>query len=419
MNKQNNLLQKILVFLILVLLMAPPAFNRQKELIKTGADVLISKKLDLIYGKKLGIVTNHTALLSNGTHFVDSLVKIPGITVTALFGPEHGIRGNAPDGEKIDSGIDKKTGIKIYSLYGAVSEPTKEMLKDVDVLVFDIQDVGARFYTYISTLFKILQCSAENNIPVIVLDRPNPINGVYVDGPIRKDSLSSFVGIAPIPIAHGMTVGELAELFCGEHYIGNNLKPELTVIKLEGWDRNKYFDDYALTWIDPSPNMPSVQAEIVYPGTCILEGTNVTEGRGTTEPFLTIGAPFITPNKLIDELKSAGINGIELEPVEFTPVAIPGKTDSPKFKNKLCKGIHLKVTDRSKFESVKFGVKLVSALHKLYPEQFAFGGSFNRLCGDGAIKEMIKQNKTPEYIINYWQDELKNFLEIRKKYLLY
>lgn len=403
----------------LFLFFAPRYSAQVKEQISVGADILISKEINIIKGKRLGVVTNHTAILSNGVHLVDSLVKIDGVKITALFGPEHGIRGDAPAGEKIESGVDEKTGIKVYSLYGKISKPTPEMLKDVDILVFDIQDIGARFYTYISTLFKVLQSAAENNIPIIVLDRPNPISGMYVDGPVRRDSLSSFVGIAPIPVAHGMTVGELAKLFAGEQYIGKNLKPNLTIIKMENWNRKKYFDEYNLPWVNPSPNISGVEAELVYPGTCFIEGTNLSEGRGTTDPFLTIGAPFINSKNLIKELKALKIKGIEFMPVMFTPVDIKGKATNPKLKDKLCNGIYLKVTNRSEFQAVKFGIQLISVLHKLYPTEMQINSFFNKLVGDGVIKEKIMKNTPPEKIIQSWQKELNSFLAIRKNYLLY
>jgi uncharacterized protein YbbC (DUF1343 family) len=384
-----------------------------------GADVLISKDLNLIKGKRIGLVTNHTAILSNRVHLVDSLVKIAGVKITALFGPEHGIRGDAPAGEKVESGIDAKTKIKTFSLYGKNVEPTKEMLKDVDVLVFDIQDIGARFYTYISTLFHVLKAGARNNIPVIVLDRPNPIGGIYVDGPIRKEKLSSFVGIAPIPIAHGMTVGELANLFIGEGYLGDSLKPDLTVIKLENWDRTKYMDQYPLPWISPSPNIPNVETEIAYPGTCLIEGTNVTEGRGTLEPFLNIGAPFIVSSDLIKELEAQNISGVRLSSIVFSPIDIPGKVTNPKFKNQVCNGIQIHIANKSKFESVKFGIRLVSALHKLYPKELVMTNFFDKLTGDESIRTKISTNVPADDIIKSWETELNQFLTIRKKYLLY
>jgi beta-N-acetylhexosaminidase len=385
-----------------------------------GADRLLTENFNLIKNKKLGVITNHTAVLSNGVHLVDTLHTIKDIEITALFGPEHGIRGDNAAGQTITHNVDSKTGIPVYSLYGKDKKPTKEMLKDVDVLIFDIQDVGARFYTYISTLFYIVQAAAENNIPLIVLDRPNPINGIYVDGPIRKPELNSFAGIAPLPIAHGMTVGELAQYFASEKLIGDSDKVNLTVIKMRNWNRNLFYDSFQSSWIKPSPNIPSLEAAIIYPGTCLLEGTNISEGRGTDKPFLKIGAPFLNSNELIKELNKQNIDGVDFEPITFTPAEITGAANNPKYKNENCNGIEIKVKDRDKCESVKFGIILISAINKLYPNEFKFrDDSFDRLVGDRSIRQKIMNGIPVEAIIQSYQNELNDFKEIRAKYLLY
>lgn len=409
------------LFLILSLIALNGACYSQTEepRVKTGADLIIEKYFDIIKGKKIGLTTNHTGLLHDGTHLVDVLHKKNDVEIIALFGPEHGIRGDAPDGLSITHGADAKTGITVYSLYGKVNKPTKEMLKDVDILMFDIQDVGARFYTYISTLFYILQAGAENNIPVIILDRPNPINGVNVDGPILDMKYTSFVGIAPLPIMHGMTVGELAVYFNEEKLLGENLKADLTVIKVETWQRVQYFNDIFDNWVNPSPNIPNLNAAIVYPGVCLIEGTNVSEGRGTYEPFLTIGAPFIDSEKLIEELNSLNIKGASFNGIEYIPVEIQNMANSPKYENETCNGIKIFITDRNSFEPVKFGVKLIYALHKLFPE-FKFNESrFNKLAGTNKLLEAIKNGIKPEDIFKSWESELSDFNKIRTKHLLY
>ena len=291
----------LLVFTLLISVNCKQNYNyNPANNVICGADILISDSLNLIKGKGIGIVTNHTAVLSNGTHLVDSLFNIKNINIVALFGPEHGIRGDAPDGLTITDGKDSKTGIPVYSLYGKIRKPTKEMLKGVDVLIFDIQDIGARFYTFISTMYYTLEAAAENNIPVIILDRPNPIGGLKVSGNIREEEFKSFVGIAPIPIMHGMTVGELAILFNEQHYLENNLHANLTVIKIKNWQREQLFNQTGLKWINPSPNMINLDEAMIYPGLCLLEGTNISEGRGTQKPFLTFGAPYINSNQLIN-----------------------------------------------------------------------------------------------------------------------
>ncbi len=397
-----------------------PQEQTSKEKLIPGADRLVDEYFYLIKGKRIGLVTNESGVLLNGTPLVDTLAAMKDTKVTALFGPEHGIRSDAPAGQSVGNTVDAKTGIPVYSLYGPNKKPTAEMLKNVDVLVYDIQDVGARFYTFISTLFYTVQAGAENNIPVIVLDRPDPINGISVEGPIRKEDESSFVGIAPIPIRTGMTIGELAEIYAGERYIGKNLKADLTVVKMKNWNRQFYFDHYDLPWIKPSPNIPDLGTAIVYPGICLIEGTNVSEGRGTLHPFLTIGAPYVNSVSLIKKLKEYGINGVELKPISFTPVDIPKMVTNPKYKDQNCSGISIHIVDRDKFNSVDFGITLVCALHSLYPDQFKFRDAvFDRLSGDKSIRQKVLSGSSPDSIINSWQNELKEFLKIREKYILY
>ncbi|HED05222.1 MAG TPA: DUF1343 domain-containing protein [Ignavibacteria bacterium] len=412
------------LIVILIILFSRGTINSQNihynKRVTMGADRLITEYLYLLKGKRIGIVTNRTGLLSNGKYLVDSLYNIKGLRITALFGPEHGIRGNAPAGKSISSGVDPKTKIPIYSLYGKNKKPTPEMLKNVDLLLYDIQDVGARFYTYISTLYYVLQAAAENHIPVIVLDRPDPINGITIDGPIRQKDLRSFVGIVPIPIRYGMTPGELAQMYVGEGWLREKTKPNLTVIKMKNWKRNYYYDNFKLQWVAPSPNIPDLETAIVYPGACLIEGTNISEGRGTHHPFLTIGAPFINSNKLIQELMKLKIKGVEFEPINFIPVNIPTMSSNPKYKDIKCNGIFIKITDRKKFRSVRFGIKLVYAIHKLYPNKFKFRNKdFDLLSGDKKIREDILNNKHPDFIFNNWKNGLKSFIHKRKKYLLY
>jgi uncharacterized protein YbbC (DUF1343 family) len=408
----------VLTFLLVVFTILNYAQEKNDGLL-LGADLLLSEYSHLIEGKGLGIVTNHTATLSSGKHLVDTLFEDGGFDLKALFAPEHGIRGAAPAGDQINNHIDEKTSLPVFSLYGQINKPTKEMLKDIDVLIYDIQDVGARFYTYISTLYYVIEAAAESDKEVIVLDRPNPINGVSVEGPIRKEHLTSFVGIAPIPIRHGLTVGELANLFVSE-YFDKSLKPKLTVIKMLNWDRQKYFANYSNEWNPPSPNIPDFETTIVYPGTCLIEGINVSEGRGTYHPFLTIGAPYINSEEWIDEMTKVGIEGVSLTAVSFTPETIPHMATRPKYLNEKCFGIEIKVTDRGKFNAVEFGIKLICSLRKLYPDKLEFRqGAFDRLAGDDAIRKMILDDVSAEDIVASWQSELNLFKELRKNYLLY
>lgn len=416
----KNIILVSLSFVLLIFISC--AQKENSNAVYPGADMLFGEDFHLIKGKKVGVVTNHSGLLRNGVHLVDTLYGCKDVILTALFAPEHGVRGDAPDGDAISNAIDPKTGVPIYSIYMVNdNKPTKENLKDIDVLIYDIQEVGVRFYTYISTLFYLLETGAENGIPIIVLDRPNPITGLKVDGPIRKQEWFSFVGIAPIPIMHGMTIGELAILFNESGMLPNNLKADLTVVKMKNWTRNLYYDQTGLKWVNPSPNISSLEIAVVYPGTCLVEGLNVSEGRGTPEPFLTIGAPYIEPDKLISELKSIQIKGIDYLPLySYTPVKIPNTARAPKYENTEIKGIKLKVTNRLEFEPVEFGVKLICAMYKLFPDDLRIEEArFNRLSGDSRIRKMILSGAKAEEIYAIWQEELEEFKELRKKYLLY
>ncbi len=409
-------MKKIIVLSILLLNLSLSQGNR----VKIGAEVFLERYLDIIRGKKIGIVTNHTGVLPDGRHIVDVLNSMPDVKIVALFGPEHGIRGEVPDGKSISHGVDTKTGIKVYSLYGEVKKPTPEMLKDIDVLIFDIQDVGARFYTYISTMSYCMEACAELGKKFIVLDRPNPIRGVYVDGPVLEGRFKSFVGLHPIPVAHGMTVGELAKLFNEEGWLEKGAKADLIVVKMENYSREMWFDQTGLPWIKPSPNMITLKTAIVYTATCFIEGTNVSEGRGTAHPFEWIGAPWIDASRLATELNSYNLPGIKFEPIEFIPVDIEKVTVDPKYEGEKCRGVFLNVYDREKFEPVKTAVYILYTLKKMYPTEFKWRtAGQDRLWGTDKIRLMIDEGKRPEEIVKSWEDELKNFLKVRKKYLIY
>ncbi len=393
---------------------------KKPENVLVGADVLLNEKYDLIKNKRIGIITNHTAILGNGTHLVDTLSTKKDVTISALFGPEHGIRGNSADGMSIKNGIDVKTGLKVFSLYGKNKKPTGEMLNNIDILVFDIQDIGARFYTFISTMFYAIKSAAENNIPILILDRPNPINGIDVQGPVLSKQFKSFVGIAEIPIRHGMTVGELALFFNRKNILETSTTARLTVIKMENWQRNFYFNNCGIKWIKTSPNMPTLNTAIVYPGMCLLEGTNISEGRGTDSPFLLIGSPFINSKKVINELSKLNVKGIKLSEKQFIPKTIPHKAYKPKYENEVCNGIKLKIINRKIFNPVDFSVNLIYTFNKLYPEKFSFRNNWiDKLWGSSSLRKMIKENKTPDEIIKSWQFQLNKFKKERKQFLLY
>lgn len=351
-------------------------------------DVLLPKLKD----KRVGLVVNHTSLIGK-THLTDTL-KSRNVLIKKVFAPEHGFRGNAADGETVKSGFDTKTGLPIVSLYGANKKPTAEQLIDLDVVIFDIQDVGTRFYTYISTMHYVMEACAEQKKKVIILDRPNP-NGNYVDGPIREPELKSFVGMHPIPIVHGLTVGELAMMINGEGWLEKGLKCDVEVIPVKNW---KHEDEYAIT-TKPSPNLPNDQAIKLYPSLCLFEGTVISVGRGTQTPFLVLGNP------LLKDL-----------PYQFTPVDIPGMSVDPPHENKLCYGIDLSNVPLKR----AFTLKYLIDFYQLYPEKDKFfGASFDRLAGTTKLKEQIKQGLTEEEIKATWKQGLDEFQKMREKYLMY
>ena len=395
--------------------------------VRPGAEVLIAEHLDLIRGKRIGLITNHTAILSDGQHVLDVLKATPGASVAALFSPEHGFMGTAPDGALVGDARDEKSTIKIHSLYGDTNKPTPEMLQGIDLLVFDIQDVGVRFYTYTSTLFLSLEAAAENKIPYLVLDRPNPIGGVRIDGPILEPAQKSFVGLLPLPVIHGMTIGELARLANGEKWLKDGVQAELRVIRAEGWTRAMWFDQTGLPWVKPSPSMMTLKTATVYPATCFIEGTNASEGRGMETPFESIGAPFIDGEKLAAELNGLGLPGVAFRATKFTPRDIAQVTSDPKHEGAECGGIFLDVTDRNAFDPILSGIHLLAALKRLYPDDFKWrspGRStgkyyFDLLMGTAKIREALDAGVRPEEIIAACRPDLERFVALRAKYLLY
>ncbi len=409
-------MRKLLVLLILVC----SGCGRSAAPVKTGADLLLSEYLHLIEGKRVGLVTNHSGVLSDGRHLADALAATPGVTLAALFGPEHGIRGDAPDGTTIHDSIDQRTQVPVYSLYGSINKPTPEMLKSIDVLLFDIQDVGVRFYTYTSTLSLTMEAAAEQGIPYVVLDRPNPIRGTRVEGFMLEDSLRSFVGLHPIPIAYGMTIGELATLFNGEGWLRNGVRANLTVMRMKGWKRTMWYDETGLRWIKPSPNIATLRTAIVYPGTCLIEGTNISEGRGTERPFEFIGAPFIDGDRWATELNSLRLPGVLFQPIAFTPRSIPNVAASPKHEGKLCRGVHVDVTDREMFEPVRTGVSILAVGRRLFGSAMEWRErSIDRLSGTSSLRAMVDAGKSGDEIAASWREGIAEFTSLREKYLLY
>ena len=388
--------------------------------VQVGADLLLTKQAGLIKGKNLGLITNHSALLRSGEHLVDALAKRTDVRLRALFGPEHGFRGTAPDRKGIGNEVDSKTGIPVYSLFGKTIKPTRRMLKGIDVLLFDIQDVGARFYTYITTLTLAMEAAAENGIPFIVLDRPNPIGGALVEGPILDPRLRSFVGWLPIPVLHGMTIGELAVMINGEQWMKRRVTTDLHVVAMNGWNRTLTFDRTGIRWVDPSPSIRSQHIATVYGGSCFIEGTNVSEGRGTDHPFEQIGAPWIRNKALCGKLAALHLPGVTFLPVTFTPRSTLSVTTDSKYEGEPCQGVFVKVTDAKHFLPVKTGVSLLWALQNLYPDDFVMKPRrLDELVGNRQVRRMVLAGSPPEVIARTWQADVDGFLEKRKEYLLY
>jgi uncharacterized protein YbbC (DUF1343 family)/CubicO group peptidase (beta-lactamase class C family) len=370
-----------------------------------GIDVLERDGFKQLAGMRLGLITNQTGRDRAGRSTIDVLFKAPGVKLSALFSPEHGIRGLAD--EKISDAKDEQTGLPIYSLYGESRRPTPEQLRNLDALVFDIQDVGVRFYTYVSTLGYVIEESAKAKLPIFVLDRPNPINGVDIEGPLADADKLSFTAYHTIPVRHGMTVGELARLYNEERHLGADVR----VIKIENWRRAMWFDATNLTWINPSPNMRSLTAATLYPGVGLLETTNLSVGRGTNTPFEVVGAPWLDGQKLASSLNTRNIAGVRFVPVRFTPV-------SSVFKNEECGGVNIVITDRPRFRSVTTGIEIAVALHRLYPAEWKIDG-YSHLLVNSDTMQRLKRGDSADEIIRSWTAALENFRRARMTALLY
>ncbi|WP_087972526.1 exo-beta-N-acetylmuramidase NamZ family protein [Oceanobacillus rekensis] len=383
--------------------------------LQLGVDVLLDEQKDLIEGKRVGLITNPTGVDQELNSIVDLLHNDPDVELTALYGPEHGVRGDAQAGAYVEFYNDETTGLPVYSLYGQTRKPTPEMLENVDVLLFDIQDVGTRFYTYIYTMAYAMEAAKENDIEFIVLDRPNPLGGHKVEGPVLDREYSSFVGNYPIPLRHGMTVGELAKLFNEEFEIG----ADLTVVEMDGWKRNMYYDDTDLEFVLPSPNMPTLDTALVYPGAALIEGTNLSEGRGTTKPFELIGAPFVNSTEFAAVLNELDLPGVTFRAASFTP-------SISKHAGKLSHGVQIHVTNKKSYIPVETGLHIVKTLHDMYPDDFEFRAEnsagisfFDNLIGNGWIREAIENGDSVKDMEKEWKDELKEFEKVRKDYLIY
>lgn len=392
--------------------------EQQSAPFRTGAEVLAADGFAALHGLRIGAVVNQTSLV-DGAHIVDSMLAA-GVEVAALFGPEHGVRGEAGAGVVVASGLDAETGLPVHSLYGETRKPLPEVLADLDALVFDIQDVGARFYTYISTLGLTMQSAAEAGMPFFVLDRPNPLGGNQVAGYVLEDGFESFVGAYPIPVAYGLTVGELARMIKGEGWLPGLDSLDLRVVELEGWTRAMRWPDLARDWVPTSPNIPDYATAAVYPGMCFLESLTVSEGRGTNRPFLQFGAPWIKADSLAAALNARNIAGVEFAPTTYTPVSMPNAAPNPRYKDQALPGVTIDVTSDDELEPLRLGVEVLVALRDHAGETpLIREASLRRLSGTDRLYEALQRGATANEIVAQWADEVAAFEAQRAKYLLY
>ncbi|GMV04032.1 MAG: hypothetical protein AMXMBFR53_03130 [Gemmatimonadota bacterium] len=387
-----------------------------------GADRLLGEHAHLLRGKRLALVTNHSGRLSDGTHLADALHAWPEAELRVLFGMEFDVRSNdyaaARDPE---STVDAPTGLPKHSLYGEVHEPTPEMLEGVDVVVFDIQEVGARFYEHVNVLGFVMEAAAEQGIEVVVLDRPNPITGLKMDGFVTDEaSLFRFGSYAPIPVVHGLTVGELAKLYNGEGMLRGGVRATLHVVPMEGWSRGMWLDETGLVWRKPSPNLLTLESLLAYVGTCLFEAVNVSEGRGTDHPFELVGAPWLDAEGVAALANGVGLPGVTFEAEAFTPEQKPYHGRPPEMAGEALQGVRLRVTDRDAFQPYRAGVALLWAVHRLHADRLVWNDAvLDRLVATPRLKEMLLAGAGPDGIFASWQAEVEAFRARSAPYLLY
>lgn len=390
-----------------------------RKKIELGIQRLCNEKVNLIKGMRLGLICNQASVDHKFQHSADILKNLEDVDLTALFGPQHGIRGEVQDNMiETPHTIDKYTGLPIYSLYSETREPTEEMLEDLDAIIFDMQDVGCRIYTFIYTLANCMRAARKYDKKIIVCDRPNPINGLSVEGNLLEAGFESFVGQFPLPTRHGLTVTELAKMF-NEHW---GINCELEIVTMNGWERDYWFDQTDAPWVMPSPNMPTVETATVFPGTVHLEGTQISEGRGTTRPFELVGAPYIDARELEKRLKSFGLSGVEFREAYFLPTF-------QKHSGEICGGVQVHVTDRDVLEPVITGVAIIKAIWELYGRNFKWKkppyeyvydkNPFDVIAGTDKLRKAIESGKSLDDIKESWADDLNNFKLLRDKYITY
>ncbi len=377
-----------------------------RPFVKTGLDVLVEQRYHALKGKRVGLICNQSAVNSRGEHIIRLFRNQDVFQLVCLFSPEHGLRGGLEG--NVPSGVDPETGLTVHSLYGETRRPTAESLRGIDTLVFDAQDVGARFYTYISTMAMCMEEAARHRIKFVVLDRPNPITGTRVSGPVLDKSYEGqFISYFPLPLTHGMTIGELARMF----NVKFRIRCDLTVVKMRGWRRRMWFDQTGLPWVNPSPNIRSLVAATLYPGFEIVERTNMSVGRGTAAPFELYGAPWMDGKRLAEEMNGRRLLGLQFVPAEFTP-------DRSVFASEKCFGVRVILTDRNRLDCVRAGLVLVEAIYRLHGDAFGID-EISPMIGDPTVAGKIKAGVSVVAIIRSWRPRLQRFLTDRERYLLY
>ena len=373
--------------------------------VQTGLDVLEAQKFAPLRGKHVGLITNHTGVDSQGRSTIELLAHAAGVQLVALFSPEHGLAGTS--NEKFSSAKDPSTGLPVFSLYGETMHPTDEMLQGIDALVFDIQDAGVRFYTYLATMGYCMEEAAKHNIAFFVLDRPNPLGGDIVEGPMLDADKTNFVAYFPLPVRYGLTIGELAQLFNAEKHIG----VDLHVIAMKNWHRNYFFESTGMKWIPPSPNLRTIKGSILYPGIEILQSAGVSVGRGTQTPFEEFGAPWMNGDEVAGELNARHLAGLHFASQPFIPI-------SGLYSGERCGGVAPRITDRGTVRSMRMGLEIANILRKLYPQQFETAKLIT-LIGNADTVQQIESGVAPEKIVASWANDLAAFDQIRRKYFLY
>jgi len=376
--------------------------------LRPGVEVFVERPPALVRGKRVGLITNQSGIDRQRRSTIDLLRSLPDLTLVGLYSPEHGIRGVAET--RVASTVDEKTGLPVHSLYGDTTKPTAQMLEGIDVLVYDIQDLGVRQYTFESTLALAMQAAAEKGIPIVVLDRPNPVTGTILEGNILEPAYQSFVGIYPVLSRHGMTLGELAKMYNAEQRIG----ADLTVVPVEGWRRNMWWDETGLPWVNPSPNIRRLEAAIHYPGTVFFEATTVSEGRGSDLPFEQIGAPWLRNTEVVAAMNAMNLPGIRFEAVEF-----PTAETARKYPGQMLKGVRFTLTDRASYRPLATSLVMIDLIRRLHPDQFQWAGAtLERHGGSARLRQAIEGGTLAE-LLREWERDQATFRKKRAPYLIY